>query len=76
MYACTSSETLAIESRFIASGTVEGIGAALGVCMGLMWGVGMGREGNVAEVEVGGTIMDRGLKTAAQVASPVCLEAF
>ena len=44
--------------------------------MGLMGGVGMGWEGNVAEVEVRGTVIDRDLETAAQVASPVCLEAL
>ena len=76
MYACNSSLTLAIESRFIGSGMVEGIGAALGVDMGLMWGVGMGLEGKIFEVEVGGTVICRGLNTAALVVSPVGMGSF
>ena len=44
--------------------------------MGLMWGVGMGVEGNIVEVEVGGTVIGKGLETAAPVVSPVDLDAF
>ena len=76
MYACSSSRSLAIEWRFISSGTVEGIGAALEVGMGLMCGVGIWFEGNIVEVEVGGTVIVRGLKTGAPVESPVDLDAF
>ena len=71
MYACNSSPSLAMESRFIGLGTEGGIGAALGVGMELMWGVGMALDENVIWVEVGGTIMGRGLETAAPVVSPV-----
>ena len=65
-----------MESRFIGSGVVKGIGAALKVGMGLMWDVGIGLEGNIVEVEVGGTIIGRGRETASPLVSPVGLEAF
>ena len=35
--------------------------------MGLMCGVGMGFEGNIVNVEVGGTVIGRGLETSAPV---------
>ena len=63
-------------SRFIASGTLEGIRAALGVGMGLMCGVGIGFEGNIVEGEVGGTTIGGGLETVAPVVSPIDLDAF
>ena len=44
--------------------------------MGLMWGVSMGWEGKIVEIEIGGTVMGRGLETAAPLVSPVALEAF
>ena len=47
MYACSSSGSLAVVSRFIGSGMVKGMGAALGVGMGWMCDVGTGFEGNV-----------------------------
>ena len=59
MYACNISRSLAKESRFIGSGTVEGIGAALGAGMGLMWGISMGLQGNIVEVEVRRTVIGR-----------------
>ena len=34
------------------SGVVKGIGAALRLRIEVMWGVGMGLEGNIVEVEV------------------------
>ena len=43
--------------------------------MGLTCGVGMGFEGNV-EVEVGGTIIGRGLETTGPIVSDVVLDAF
>ena len=39
--------------------------------MGFMWGVGMGFKGNIVGVEVGGTVMGRGLETAAPLVSPI-----
>ena len=44
--------------------------------MGLMWAVGMGSEGNIIEVEVGGAVIGRGLKPATLLMSPVGQEAF
>ena len=76
MYACSFSRRLAIVLRFIGWGMVEGIGAALRVGMGLMCGVGMAFEGNIVEVEVGGTAIGRGLKTATTVVSPINLDAL
>ena len=43
--------------------------------MGLTCRVGIGLEGNV-EVEVGGTIIGRGLETAGPIVSDVVLNAF
>ena len=43
--------------------------------MGLMCCVGIGLDGNV-EVEVGGTIIGRGLDTAGPKGSDVILDAF
>ena len=63
-------------SRFIGSGTVEAMGAAAGVGMGLTCGVGIGLEGNVVEVEVGGTIIGRGLETTEPMVSGAVLDAF
>ena len=76
MYACSSSRSMAIVSRVIGSGTVKGIKAALRVGMALMSGVGMGFEGNIVQVEFGGTVIGRGLKTAVPVVSPVDLDGF
>ena len=76
MYACNSSRSLAIQLRLIDSRTVEGIGAALGVDMGLICDVGMGIEGSIVEVEVGGTAIGSGPETAALVVSPVIMDAF
>ena len=55
---------------------VEGVGAALGVAMGLMCDVGMGFEGDIVEVEGGGTAIAKGPETAAPVVSPAFLDAF
>ena len=55
---------------------VEGIGAALGVGMGLICGVGIGFEVNNFEVEVGGTTIGKGVESAAPVASLIGLDAF
>ena len=44
-------------SRFVGSGTVKAMGPAARVGMGLTCGVGIGFEGNIVEVEVGGTII-------------------
>ena len=57
-------------------GTVEAIGAAAGVGIGLSCGVGIGFEGNIVEVKVGGTIIGRGLETAASVVFPIGLDPF
>ena len=76
MHACISFRSLAIESRFIRSGTVEGFGAALRLGMGLMCGLGMGFEGNIVEVDIGGNVVSRGLETAAPMVSPSNLHAF
>ena len=76
MYACSSSQSLAIVWKFIGSGTVEGIGAVVRVAMGLTCGVGIGFGGNIVEVEVGGTIIGRDLEAAAPVVSPICLDAI
>ena len=76
MYARSSSGSLAIVLRFIDSGKVEGIGAAVGVGMRLTCGVGTRSEGNIVEVEVGGTIIGKSLETAAPVVSPIGLNAF
>ena len=43
--------------------------------MGLAYGVGIGLDWNV-EVEVGGTIIGRGLETAGPTVSDVVLDAF
>ena len=43
--------------------------------MGLTWSVGIGLDGNVG-VEVGGTIIGRGLETAGPRVSDVVLNAF
>ena len=71
-----SSRSLAMVSRFNGSGVLEGIGAALRVGMGLMWGVGMGFERNIVGVAVGGSVTRRRFETAAPVVSPIGLEAF
>ena len=39
-------------------------------------GVGTGSEGNIVEFEVAGTIIGRGLETAAPVVSPIDVDAF
>ena len=65
-----------MEPRVIHAAVLKGIGAALGVGIGLMPGVGMGFQGNMVRVEVGGTVMGRGLKTADMVVYPIGLEAF
>ena len=62
--------------RFIGSDLVEGIGAALQVGMGLMRGVGMGFEGNIVGVKVGGAVLGRGLESAALSVSPMDLQAL
>ena len=67
-------ETKQIVSRFMGSGTVETMKAAAGVRIGLTCGVGI--EGNIVQVEVGGTIIGRGLDTAAPAVSVVVLDAF
>ena len=58
------------------SGTVKAMGAAPGVGMGLTFGVVIGLEGNVVEVEVGGTIIGRGLETTEPVVSGAVRHAF
>ena len=68
--------SLAIVSRFIGFGTVEAIGDAAGVGMGLTCGAGIGLEGNVVEVEFGGTIIGRGLETTEPMVSGAVLHAF
>ena len=44
--------------------------------MGLMCGVGIGLEGNVVEVQVGVTIIGRGLETTGPMVSGAVLDAF
>ena len=44
--------------------------------MRLMCGVGMGFEGNIVEVEVGGTVIGGGVQTAGAVLSPANLNTF
>ena len=43
--------------------------------MGLTCGVAIVFEGNIVEVEVGGSIIGKGLETAAPVVSPIDLDA-
>ena len=64
-----------MESRFIGSGTEQVIGAALGVRIPLMWGVGIGSRGKVIGFKVGRTTNGRGLETAAHVVSTADLDA-
>ena len=73
---CSSSQSLATVSRFMGLGTVKAIGAAFRVGIGFTCGLGKGFEGNIFEVEVGGTIIGRGLETAAPVLSPIGVDAF
>ena len=58
------------------SGTVEAMGAAAWIGMALTCSVGIEFEGNIVEVEVGGTIIGRGLETTAPAVSVVVLDAF
>ena len=74
---CTRAIPLKIwQWSFIGSGTEEGIGAALGVAIGLIWRVFMGVEGKVIGVEVPAAGRGRGLKTAAPMVSPASADAF
>ena len=63
-------------SRFMGSGPVKAMVAAAGVRIGLTCGVGIEFEGKIVGAEVGGTIIGRGLETAAPAVSVVVPDAF
>ena len=52
------------------------MGAAAGIGMKLTCSVGIGFEEKVVEVEVGGTIIGRGLETAEAMVSVAVFDAF